>query len=123
MAESDRDGGGRYTPSVTDDDICGIFERASAPVLTATEIAHELPIGRSAVRKRLIDLHERGIVERKTVGARSVVWWLVDESDDIPDFKSGFGSFAGTDLEEQVTKASEEFDQGTEERQDALFGH
>ena len=123
MSESDRDGGGRYTPSVTDADIFGILERASAPVMTATEIADELPIGRSAVRKRLVDLHERGTVERKSVGARSVVWWIVDEDDETPDFKSGFGAFAETDLEAQVEQASEEFDQGAEERQDALFGH
>jgi predicted ArsR family transcriptional regulator len=123
MSESDRDGGGRYTPSVTDADILGILERASAPVMTATEIADELPIGRSAVRKRLVDLHERGTVERKSVGARSVVWWIVDEDDETPDFKSGFGAFAETDLEAQVEQASEEFDQGAEERQDALFGH
>jgi predicted ArsR family transcriptional regulator len=123
MSESDRDGGGRYSPSVTDADILGILERASAPVMTATEIADELPIGRSAVRKRLVDLHERRIIDRKSVGARSVVWWIVDEDDETPDFKSGFGSFAETDLEEQVEKASDEFDQGVEERQDALFGH
>jgi len=122
MSESDRDGGGRYTPSVTDGDILGILERASAPVMTATEIADELPIGRSAVRKRLVDLHERKAVERKDVGARSVVWWIVDEDDETPDFKSGFGSFAETDLEAQVEKASEEFEKGVEERQDALFG-
>jgi len=123
MSESDRDGGGRYTPSVTDADILGILDRASAPVMTATEIADELPIGRSAVRKRLVDLHDRGTVERKSVGARSVVWWIVDEDDETPDFKSGFGAFAETDLEAQVEQASEEFDQGAEERQDALFGH
>jgi len=122
MSESDRDGGGRYTPSVTDADILGILERASAPVMTATEIADELPIGRSAVRKRLVDLHERGPIERKSVGARSVVWWIVDKDDATPDFKSGFGSFAETDLEAQVEKVRDEFDQGIEERQDALFG-
>ncbi len=123
MSESDRDGGGRYTPSVTDADILGILERASAPVMTAAEVADELPIGRSAVRKRLVDLHEQGTVERKSVGARSVVWWIVEEDDETSDFKSGFGSFAETDLEEQVEKASDELDQGAEERQDALFGH
>jgi len=122
MSESDRDGGGRYTPSVTDADILGILERASAPVMTASEIADELPIGRSAVRKRLVDLHERGTIERKSVGARSVVWWIVDKDDETHDFKSGFGSFADTDLEAQVEKARDEFDQGIEERQDALFG-
>ncbi len=123
MSESNRDGGGRYTPSVTDADILGIFERASAPVMTATEIAAELPIGRSAVRKRLVDLHDRGTIERKSVGARSVVWWVVEKDDETPDFKRGFGSFADTDLEAQVEKARDEFDHGIEERQDALFGH
>ena len=122
MSESDRDGGGRYTPSVTDADILGILERASAPVMTASEVADELPIGRSAVRKRLVDLHERGTIERKSVGARSVVWWIVDKNDETPDFKSGFGSFAETDLEAQVEKARDDFDQGIEDRQDALSG-
>lgn len=122
MSESDRDGGGRYSPAVTDGDIFGVLERASAPVLTATEIADELPIGRSAVRKRLVDLHERGTVARKTVGARSVVWWIVDKDDEMPDFKHGFGAFADTDLETQVEAARQEFDSAVEEDHDALFG-
>lgn len=122
MSESDRDGGGRYSRAVTDDDILEVLERASAPVLTATEIAAELPIGRSAARKRLVDLHENGRVARKTVGARSVVWWIADEADETPDFKSGFGTFADTDLEARLEQVREEFDQAVEEGQDALFG-
>lgn len=122
MSESDRDGGGRYASSVTDADILKILERTSTPVMTATEIADELPIGRSAVRKRLVDLHEQGVVQRKSVGARSVVWWIVDEDEETPDFNRGFGSFAETDLQSQVANAREEFDQAVEERQNALFG-
>ena len=90
--------------------------------MTTTEIADELSIVRSAVRKRLVDLHEQENVEQKSDGACSVVWWLVDEDDDPPNSKSGFGLFAQTDLEAQVEKARDEFNEGVEQRQDVLFG-
>ena len=84
--EGGRDEDGRFTPTVTDDALLTAIESAGAPVLTTPELADRLPIGRRAIRERLLDLEARGKVARKTVGARAVVWWTVDnECDDTPD--------------------------------------
>lgn len=78
MADSDRDEEGKYTPTVSDEELLAAIDRASGPVVTAGELADMLPIGRRAVRERLVDLQERGLVERKKVGGRAVVWWRRD---------------------------------------------
>jgi hypothetical protein len=45
-----------------------------------------LPIGRGAVRERLLDLRDSGRVVRKKVGGRAVVWWRTDQGEyDAPD--------------------------------------
>lgn len=81
---TDRGNGGRFDAKVTDADLIETIARATEPVVTASELAEELPIGRRAVRERLLDLHERGLVDRKDVGARAVVWWLVDDEGSDP---------------------------------------
>lgn len=81
---TERGSGGRFGTKVTDDDLIEAIERTDSPVVTAAELANELPIGRRAIRERLLDLHEREIVDRKDVGARAVVWWLVDTEENAP---------------------------------------
>lgn len=80
----ERGSDGRFGTKVTDADLIEAIERADGPVVTAAELADELPIGRRAVRERLMDLRDRGLVDRKDVGARAVVWWLVDTGGDDP---------------------------------------
>lgn len=62
-------------PRVSDDELLAIFREAREPVLTASEVAEGLPIGRRAVHKRLRDLEARGELKSKKVGGRSAVWW------------------------------------------------
>lgn len=71
-----RDDGGEFGRKVTDEEIITAIRRTNTPVVTASELAEELPIGRRAVRERLLALKDQDIVERKDVGARAVVWWL-----------------------------------------------
>lgn len=75
MSETDRDKHGRFTKTVTEQDILKVFDRADAPFLTATELANELSISRQAANYRLKQMHEEGDVDRKQAGARSVGWW------------------------------------------------
>lgn len=75
MSETDRDEGGRFTESVTEQDILKVFDRADAPFLTAKELADELSFTRQAATYRLKQMHEKGHVDRKQTGARSVGWW------------------------------------------------
>ena len=123
MSDTNRDDGGKYTASVSDEDILTAIDHVSGPVATAAELADILPIGRRAIRERLLDLTERGDVDRKTVGARSVVWWRTIDSDDeeTPDFRAGFGAFAGSDLAEQVEAASDELDRDFQESEQELI--
>lgn len=123
MSDTNRDSGGKYTASVSDEDILAAIDHAPGPVATAAELADVLPIGRRAIRERLLDLTDRGDVARKTVGARSVVWWRTTDEDDeeTPNFRSGFGAFAGSDFAEQVEAVGDELDRDFQESEQELF--
>jgi predicted ArsR family transcriptional regulator len=75
MSDIDRDDRGRYTKSVSEQDILKIFDRADAPFLTAKELANELPFTKQAANHRLQQMHEKDHVERKQAGGRSIGWW------------------------------------------------
>lgn len=124
MPDANRDAGGKYTPSVSDEDILTAIDQVRGPVATAAELADILPIGRRAVRERLLDLRNRGEVARKTVGARSVVWWRSNEDvnpGDTPDFQAGFGALAGSNFADQIEAVEDEFDRDFRESERELF--
>jgi hypothetical protein len=86
MSDTDRDEGGKYTVTVSDEEILAAIDHARTPLVTAVDLEAVLPIGRGAVRERLLDLHDQGRVVRKTVGSRAVVWWPTNHGDtDAPD--------------------------------------
>lgn len=60
-----------------DENILGVFESTVDPVLTTSEVAEELPIGKRATLNRLEDLVERGEIESKDVGVGRV-WWRAE---------------------------------------------
>ncbi|TKX68844.1 winged-helix domain-containing protein [Halorubrum sp. SP9] len=62
-------------PTVSDEEILAVFEKAEDPVLMSDEVAESLPIGRRAVYNRLRSLEEQGFLQSKKTGARSTVWW------------------------------------------------
>ena len=68
------DGPGR-PPEVSDDEILNVFEAANEPVLTASEVAKQLPIERRGLLTRLDHLEEQGFLRSKKTGGRSSVWW------------------------------------------------
>jgi len=63
-------------PKVSDDEILAVFRESQDPVLIASEVAEQLPIGRRGVYKRLEQLAEEGELGRKKIGGRGTVWWL-----------------------------------------------
>lgn len=79
MSKQQRDDSGQYGKKVTDQDVLKVFDYADEPVLTAAEVADELPLSQSAMNTRLNRMREDGLVARKKTGARAVVWWA-DES-------------------------------------------
>lgn len=66
--------------SPSDPELTAVFEAADEPVLTAVEVAEALGITQQAAHSRLSRANEQGLVERKKVGSRAVVWWLSDYS-------------------------------------------
>lgn len=75
MSETNRDDSGRFTETVTEQDILKAFDRADAPFLTAAELGEELSVSRQAANYRLKRMREDGLVDRKQTGARSAGWW------------------------------------------------
>lgn len=65
---------------VTDKEILQAFLKIDGPFVTASELSEMLPIGRTALNKRLQDLHSRGLVERKKPTKTMVGWWIPDEN-------------------------------------------
>jgi len=62
-------------PEITDEEILEVFKSSGEPVLTATEVAEELSVGRRGILSRLENLEKDNQVKSKSVGARSTVWW------------------------------------------------
>lgn len=127
----DRSEGGRFIEKASLDDVVAVLREADEPV-TGTELGKRLDISNRTALDKLNELHDRGIVERKEVGARAVVWWLDPERDhttaDIEsaaDRVGGRGLFADADGEafaDAVEASREEVAQGYEDRHDDLFG-
>ena len=75
-----RDEVGRFDETVTDQEILKVFDYEDDPVLTASEVADGLgrfgkQLTSEAVRIRLQQMAEEGLVNRKKLGARAVGWW------------------------------------------------
>lgn len=66
---------------VTDTDVIELFRNHPDPVLTAGDVAEEFELSRQGANKRLKQLHQKGKLERRKVGARAVVWWLPTDYD------------------------------------------
>lgn len=62
-------------PTVSDEEILKVFQNASDPVLTASEVADKFSIGRRGILKRLDNLEDEGILISKKIGGRRTVWW------------------------------------------------
>jgi len=78
-----KNGPGR-PPSVSDDQILDVFKSAADPVLTSSEVAEKLEMGRRGILTRLESLEEQGYLRSKKVGGRSAVWWYPGYSSTRP---------------------------------------
>lgn len=70
----ERDDAGRYTESVTEPEVLGVFAAVDGPVVTSGDVAEHLGCSRETARRRLRELEDAGeIASRRTAGR--VVWW------------------------------------------------
>lgn len=94
---------GRYTETVTLDDVHGVFESVEGPVVTSGDVAEALGCSRETARRKLQTLEERDrVASRKTAGR--VVWWTtergeephgIDPDDPFWDFEPGASGESG----------------------------
>lgn len=78
MEEQERDEKGQYKEKVSLDEILSIFNPREP--LTATEVANYFEISNRAALNKLEALREKGVIRRKDVGSRAIVWWLDAEN-------------------------------------------
>lgn len=62
---------------VTDDELIQAIEQIEEPVASASELAEQVGLTRTAVNERLKELLDEDRVEKKDVG-RGYVWWVSD---------------------------------------------
>lgn len=70
-----RDGEGRYTSSVADQDLLHYFNAGQRAFHSANEVANEFGFDRTQAYRRLSSLADRGELQRVEIGKRNVVWW------------------------------------------------
>lgn len=73
MPERERDSQGRFEERVKLEEVLKMFEEGVP--LSATEVANEFDMSNRAALNKLQELQEQGLIERKQVGSRAVVWW------------------------------------------------
>lgn len=68
---------GQFTETITVNDVLSYMRSVDSPVVTVAEVADALDCSTEAARQKLTKLTDDGVVERKKVGAKAVVWWEV----------------------------------------------
>ncbi|GAA0242388.1 HTH domain-containing protein [Haladaptatus pallidirubidus] len=71
---------GRFVQTLTLDAVLRAMREASDPVVTAKELSERLDCSSEAVRQKLVQLHDQGLIERRKVGAGAVIWWIDDDA-------------------------------------------
>lgn len=74
----ERDESGEYTEQVPLENVLTVFEEAELSVLTASEVAEELGCSRPTAYNKLEELVDQGEIHKKKVGARAVVYILME---------------------------------------------
>lgn len=75
--DRDRDEG-RFTETVTLEDVLRVFTRVEGPVVTSGDVADRLDCSRETARRKLGDLRAAGRVASRKASGR-VLWWETDD--------------------------------------------
>lgn len=112
----EREDSGRFTETVTPENVLEVFESVSGPVVTSGDVAEALECSRETARRKLRTLEEQGrVASRKTAGR--VVWWVVSgrESPSAIDPDDPFWEFEpGRSGESDVSETVDELLYGKE---------
>jgi predicted nucleotidyltransferase len=102
MTDRERDDTGKYVETVPREAVVEAVQAADTPVVTARDVGETLGCSVDAARKKLSLLHDEGRIDRMTVGASAVVWWLSESppnAESIPH-EQAFEDFADRAMDE-----------------------
>jgi len=67
--------------SPTHDQVLQFVRQQNCPFVTTAEVAERFnSVTRRTINQRLNDLHDEDRIEKREIGARSVVWYLPSQS-------------------------------------------
>lgn len=69
-----RDDSGRFTPTVSLEEVLDVFGTVEGPVVTSGDVAERTGCSRDSARRKLQHLHEQGILGRRKTAGRVVYW-------------------------------------------------
>jgi hypothetical protein len=78
MSERTRDNAGKFVETLTPERVLAVMRESDAPIVTARDVADALDCTPEGATKKLKQLREQERVERRKVGGRAVVWWLMN---------------------------------------------
>ena len=65
--------------TVTDEDILALLEQLPGPVITTTDVAETFDMTTEGARRKLNDLCEAGVLDRRKSGQTRVYWQIDSE--------------------------------------------
>jgi DNA-binding MarR family transcriptional regulator len=82
--DTDRDDRGQFESELGTEDIMTYFADGR-PFHTAQEVADRFDIDRSTAYRRLSRLADDDLLEKVTLGSRTVVWWYTADAGTAPE--------------------------------------
>lgn len=69
---------GQYVDTVTHEAVLDVFEKVDGPgVVLSADVADALGVTRETARRKLKELHDTGVLDRRETGRR-LLYWRVD---------------------------------------------
>jgi hypothetical protein len=75
---------GLYTEKAPLDAVLDIFGQVRGPVVTSSDVAEYLDCTTETARRKLKELYDQGVVDKRTTG-RTTVWWVTGGERITPD--------------------------------------
>lgn len=95
---------GRFTQSVSDEDILYFFETSEQPIHSASDIAEQFGLSRQQSHRRLGELETQDELRRIELGQRNTAWW---KPRDIVVLMEEEGGYSAHDLTVEVASEGE----------------
>ncbi|WP_330633613.1 hypothetical protein [Halocatena halophila] len=70
---------GDFIETVSHEDVIEVFDDYRSPCITSGDVKKSLGCTPETARRKLKELHNEGIVEKRKTAGR-IIWWLAEEN-------------------------------------------